>query len=92
MPLSVYNLRNSINDEKLGGKFDPVDKSKFESSISDAISWLDALQEVRVEAKGVSPTSSCRSCTALQVLVLVASLVVHPAVPWVNSLVEMVLP
>jgi L1 cell adhesion molecule like protein len=41
----VYNLRNSINDEKLAGKFDPADKSKLESSISDAISWLDASQE-----------------------------------------------
>lgn len=41
----VYNLRNSINDEKLAGKFDPADKSKLETAINEAISWLDASQE-----------------------------------------------
>jgi L1 cell adhesion molecule like protein len=42
----IYNLRNSINDGKLASKFDPADKSKLESSISDTISWLDASHEV----------------------------------------------
>ena len=41
----VYNLRNSINDEKLAGKFDASDKAKLEGAINEAISWLDASQE-----------------------------------------------
>ncbi|KAI6005503.1 heat shock protein HSS1 [Pisolithus albus] len=45
----AYNLRNSINDEKLAGKFDPADKSKLESAINDTISWLDSSQEASKE-------------------------------------------
>ncbi|KAI6036095.1 heat shock protein 70 family [Pisolithus microcarpus] len=45
----AYNLRNSINDEKLAGKFDPADKSKLESAINDAIGWLDSSQEASKE-------------------------------------------
>ncbi|KAI6005502.1 heat shock protein HSS1 [Pisolithus albus] len=45
----AYNLRNSINDEKLAGKFDPADKTKLESAISDTISWLDSSQEASKE-------------------------------------------
>jgi len=41
----AYNLRNSITDEKLAGKFDPEDKAKLESHVNDTISWLDASQE-----------------------------------------------
>jgi len=41
----VYNLRNSINEEKLADKFDAADKAKLESAINEAISWLDASQE-----------------------------------------------
>ena len=41
----AYNLRNSLNDEQLAGKFDPADKSKLESAVNDTISWLDASQE-----------------------------------------------
>ena len=44
-----YNLRNSINDEKLADKFDPADKSKLESAVNDTISWLDASQEASKE-------------------------------------------
>jgi heat shock 70kDa protein 1/2/6/8 len=44
-----YNLRNSLNDEKLSSKFDPADKSKLESAVNDAISWLDASQEASIE-------------------------------------------
>ncbi|KIK16372.1 hypothetical protein PISMIDRAFT_686365 [Pisolithus microcarpus 441] len=45
----AYNLRNTINDEKLAGKFDPADKSKLETAINDTISWLDSSQEASKE-------------------------------------------
>jgi len=41
----AYNLRNSIQDEKLADKFEPADKSKLEDAIKAAIDWLDASQE-----------------------------------------------
>jgi L1 cell adhesion molecule like protein len=41
----AYNLRNSINDEKLAGKFDPADKTKLETAVNETISWLDQSQE-----------------------------------------------
>jgi len=45
----AYNLRNSINDEKLAGKFEPADKKKLEDSVNEAISWLDNSQEASKE-------------------------------------------
>ncbi|KAI6150327.1 heat shock protein HSS1 [Pisolithus tinctorius] len=45
----TYNLRNSINDEKLAGKFDPADKEKLETAINETISWLDSSQEASKE-------------------------------------------
>ncbi|KIJ44013.1 hypothetical protein M422DRAFT_67675 [Sphaerobolus stellatus SS14] len=45
----AYNLRNSLNDEKLAGKLEPADKSKLESAINDTIGWLDASQEASKE-------------------------------------------
>jgi L1 cell adhesion molecule like protein len=45
----AYNLRNSINDEKLAGKFDPAEKKKLEDSVNDAIHWLDNSQEASKE-------------------------------------------
>jgi len=41
----AYNLRNSLNDEKLKDKFDAEDKAKLESSVNDTIQWLDSSQE-----------------------------------------------
>ncbi|KAJ7709977.1 heat shock protein 70 family [Mycena rosella] len=41
----AYNLRNSINDEKLADKFEPADKTKLETAVNDTIKWLDASQE-----------------------------------------------
>ncbi|KAF8894526.1 heat shock protein 70 family [Infundibulicybe gibba] len=41
----AYNLRNSINDEKLADKFEAADKTKLETAVNDAIQWLDASQE-----------------------------------------------
>jgi heat shock protein 1/8 len=45
----AYNLRNSLTDDKLAGKFDPADKSKLESAVNETISWLDASQEASKE-------------------------------------------
>jgi len=45
----AYNLRNSMNDEKLASKFDPADKAKLETAVNEAISWLDASQEASKE-------------------------------------------
>ncbi|KAF7440438.1 70-kilodalton heat shock protein [Pleurotus ostreatus] len=41
----AYNLRNSLTDEKLSGKFEADDKSKLETAVNETISWLDASQE-----------------------------------------------
>ena len=41
----AYNLRNSLNDEKLADKFEAADKSKLETAVNEAIKWLDASQE-----------------------------------------------
>ncbi|KAF7338351.1 hypothetical protein MVEN_02060700 [Mycena venus] len=41
----AYNLRNSLNDEKLADKFEAADKAKLESAVNDTIKWLDASQE-----------------------------------------------
>ncbi|KZT68155.1 heat shock protein 70 [Daedalea quercina L-15889] len=45
----AYNLRNTLTDEKLAGKFEPADKSKLESAVNETISWLDASQEASKE-------------------------------------------
>ena len=49
LELYLYNLRNLLNDEKLKDKFDAADKTKLESAVNDAISWLDASQEASKE-------------------------------------------
>src|SRR6266576_4057866 len=41
----AYNLRNSLSNEKLASKFEPADKSKLESAVNEAITWLDDSQE-----------------------------------------------
>ena len=38
----AYNMRNSMRDEKVGGKLAPDDKKKIEEAVEAAISWLDA--------------------------------------------------
>ncbi|PIL28544.1 transporter [Ganoderma sinense ZZ0214-1] len=45
----VYNLRNSLTDEKLADKFDPVDKTKLETAVNDTISCLDSSREASEE-------------------------------------------
>ncbi|KAI0336574.1 heat shock protein 70, partial [Cubamyces sp. BRFM 1775] len=38
----AYNLRNSLTDEKLAGKFDAADKKKLEDAVNEMILWLDS--------------------------------------------------
>lgn len=45
----AYNLRNSITDEKLADKFEAADKTKLETAVNEAISWLDSSQEASKE-------------------------------------------
>jgi L1 cell adhesion molecule like protein len=40
----VYNMRNTIRDDKVGGKLSADDKKTIETAIDGAISWLDANQ------------------------------------------------
>ncbi|KAJ3042113.1 70-kilodalton heat shock protein [Rhizophlyctis rosea] len=44
-----YNLRNTIQDEKVAGKLDADDKKKLEDAIDEAIKWLDSNQEATKE-------------------------------------------
>jgi heat shock protein 1/8 len=41
----AYNLRNSLQDEKVGGKLEEADKNKLKEAIDDAIKWLDESAE-----------------------------------------------
>ncbi|KAJ6393018.1 hypothetical protein OIU77_022486 [Salix suchowensis] len=40
----AYNMRNTVRDEKVGGKLDPADKQKIEKEIEETIDWLDRNQ------------------------------------------------
>ncbi|KAL9935236.1 hypothetical protein V8E36_005584 [Tilletia maclaganii] len=45
----AYNLRNSLNEEAFASKLDADDKTKLQSAIDEAISWLDGAQEASKE-------------------------------------------
>ncbi|KAK7265176.1 hypothetical protein RJT34_32792 [Clitoria ternatea] len=45
----AYNMRNTIKDEKIGGKLSPDDKQKIEKAVEDAIQWLDGNQLAEVD-------------------------------------------
>ena len=51
----AFNLWNSINDMKLAGKFNAADKTKLETTVNEAITWLDSLQEVSLLTTLYSP-------------------------------------
>jgi len=42
-------MRNSINDDKVGGKLDADDKKKIEEEVEKTISWLEANQLAEVD-------------------------------------------
>ncbi|ORZ23001.1 70 kDa heat shock protein 3 [Absidia repens] len=41
----AYNLRNTLQDEKVGGALPEEDKSKISAAVDEAIQWLDNSQE-----------------------------------------------
>ncbi|CAO3700325.1 unnamed protein product [Rhizopus stolonifer] len=45
----AYNLRNSLQDEKLATKIEAGDKEKLESAVKEAIDWMDNSQEASKE-------------------------------------------
>lgn len=45
----AYNLRNTVKDDKIGGKMDSADKQKIEKAIDEAVEWLDKNQLAEVE-------------------------------------------
>ena len=45
----VYNIRNTINDEKMEGKIPADDKTAIQGIIDEAIKWLDSHQNAEKE-------------------------------------------
>ncbi|KAI9483551.1 MAG: 70 kDa heat shock protein 3 [Benjaminiella poitrasii] len=45
----AYNLRNTLNDEKVGGALPAEDKEKVKNATDEAIKWLDDSQEASKE-------------------------------------------
>lgn len=45
----VYNVKNSLNDANLSGKFDPADKSMIEEKVNEVLQWLDGNNEAQTE-------------------------------------------
>jgi len=45
----AYNLRNTLQDEKVGGKLDAADKAKLEQAVDEEIKWMDRSQEASKE-------------------------------------------
>lgn len=45
----AYNIRNSLQDEKVGGKLGEEDKSTLNAAVDEAIKWLDDNQEASKE-------------------------------------------
>jgi len=45
----AYNMRNTIKDEKIGGKLEADNKQKIEKAVEDAIQWLEGNQMAEVD-------------------------------------------
>ena len=45
----AYNMKNTMNDENVGGKIDADDKSKIMAAVEETISWLDGNQTAEVD-------------------------------------------
>jgi len=45
----AFNIKNSLADEKVGGKLDASDKKTLEDAVEEVISWLDGNQEAEKE-------------------------------------------
>jgi L1 cell adhesion molecule like protein len=45
----AYNLRNTLQDENVGGKLEASDKESLQKAVDEAIKWLDESQEASKE-------------------------------------------
>ncbi|KAJ1342859.1 hsp70-like protein [Batrachochytrium salamandrivorans] len=54
----AYNLRNTLQDDKVGGKLEAADKTKLEAAIDEAIKWLDRNHEA--ERKNTASSEGAR--------------------------------
>merc|ERR1712211_49485 len=43
----VFNIRNTLQDESVGGKLDSADKEKITKIVEETISWMDSTHEVQ---------------------------------------------
>ena len=44
-----YNMKNTMNEEKITEKIDPADKEKVLKAVDDVVQWLETSQEASVE-------------------------------------------
>ena len=42
----VFNLRNTLNDENIGGKLQPADKEAIQKVVDSTIAWMDSNHQV----------------------------------------------
>ena len=45
----AYNMKNTMNDDNVGGKIDADDKAKILAAVEETISWLDGNQTAEVD-------------------------------------------
>merc|ERR1711998_744670 len=45
----AFQMRNTINDEKVAGQISPEDKEKVEAAVKETTDWLDANQNAEKE-------------------------------------------
>ena len=45
----AYNMKNTMNDDNVGGKLDPDDKAKITTAVEETISWLDGNQTAEID-------------------------------------------
>merc|ERR1712169_173081 len=43
----VFNIRNTLNDENVGGKLDPADKEAIQKKVDEVIAWLDSNYDIQ---------------------------------------------
>merc|ERR1712167_519184 len=43
----VFNIRNTLQDENVGGKLDSADKEKITKIVEETIAWMDSTHEVQ---------------------------------------------
>merc|ERR1719231_1073281 len=43
----VFNIRNTLNDENVGGKLDEADKEKIKKIVDETIAWMDTTYDIQ---------------------------------------------